>query len=341
MVDALLASKRLIMRHNEDALDYNSMYIVADELSAFIPKWDEEIAGNLTTFYDVSIPYGQSRRGNDIKIKIKYPQLSILSGTTPSNLMRFMPEAAWDQGLASRIIMVYADERILTDIFSEEVRALPEDMLHDIKIINSLVGQFQITPDYKIAINNWRKADENYPPKPTHPKLIHYNTRRLAHLLKLSMVSVIDKSNGLVLTKEDFNRALGWLIEAEATMPTIFQAGAVGGDGKVMQEIFDFVRVGDRGKGVPLHRIYNFAKDRVPAYALKTIVSTMEAANMIKAKYLDPLTGQHSYQAVLDSPQTQRFLTPNDKVGLHGAEKMHHSLDDVLLNPQEKPTSTH
>ena len=43
------------------------------------------------------------------------------------------------------------------------------------------------------------------------------------------MVAAIDKSNELVLTKQDFNTAIGWLIEAEQTMPYIFQAGAGGG----------------------------------------------------------------------------------------------------------------
>ena len=73
------------------------MLICADELSAFMHKFDDEIIGGLTTFYDVTTPYSQRRRGNDIRILIKHPQLSILSGTTPSNLLKFMPENAWDK----------------------------------------------------------------------------------------------------------------------------------------------------------------------------------------------------------------------------------------------------
>ena len=68
------------------------------------------------------------------------------------------------------------------------------------------------------------------PPVPDHPKLIHYITRRRTHLYKLSMVASIDRSNALSLTQDDFNKALGWLIEAELTMPDIFKAGSTSVD---------------------------------------------------------------------------------------------------------------
>lgn len=320
MTDCLVAAKRLIMRHNEEALDYNSMFVVADELSAFMAKYDEEMVGGLTTFYDVSIPYGQNRRGNDIKIKIKHPQLSILAGSTPSNLMRTLPEAAWDQGLMSRVIMVHGIDKVITDIFDAPIKVKPEEMQHDIKAINSLVGEFQVTQQYKDAINNWRKADEDFPPKPTHPKLRHYCARRLGHLLKLSMVAAVDRSNELLLTKEDFNHALGWLIEAEETMPSIFQAGAVGGDAKVMDEIYDFVRVANRGKGVPEWRIVNFAKDRMPSYSLLKVIEMMVRANMLRAIGRDPITNQGIFEAVLGFHQNQRPSIPGDKSSGHGGD---------------------
>lgn len=294
LVDCLLEAKRMIIQLPNPPMEYNSMYIVADELSAFMHKFDEEIIGGLTTFYDVSVPYAQNRRGKDIRIKIKHPQLSILSGTTPSNLMKFMPENAWDQGFTSRVIMVYSDERIITDIFKHENRGLPADMLHDLRLINSLSGKFEVTEDYKAAINNWRALGQT--PTPSHPKLIHYNTRRLAHLFKLSMVAAVDKSNTLVLTKEDFNRAMGWLLEAEETMPYIFKAGAVGGDGKAMDEIADFVFVSDTGKGVSEHKIVNFARERIPAHSVMRVLEIMQRSGMITAVSIDKKSGLRNFR---------------------------------------------
>lgn len=292
LVDSLVEAKRIVVNLPNPPLEYNSMYIIADELSAFMHKFDEELIGGLTTFYDVTVPYAQSRRGKDIRIKIKHPQLSILSGTTPSNLMKFMPEMAWDQGFTSRVIMVFSDERIIGDIFGGGTAGLPQDMLDDLKLINTYVGAFRADDDYRTAINNWRKLGQ--PPVPNHPKLTHYNTRRLAHLLKLSMVASVDRGESLTLTKADFNTAMGWLLEAEETMPFIFQAGAIGADAKVMDEAYHFVQIHGE-KGVPEHKLVKFASERMPTYAVIKMLEVMERADMIRVAGVDKGTGTRTW----------------------------------------------
>jgi Protein of unknown function (DUF3987) len=288
MVDSLVDAKRTIINLPNAAIEYNSMLICADELSAFMHKFDDEIIGGLTTFYDVTTPYSQRRRGNDLRILIKHPQLSILSGTTPSNLIKFMPENAWDQGFTSRVIMVFSDERIVADdFFAHTSRDLPADMVHDLNIINSLVGQFSATQDYQNAINNWRKVGQS--PVPDHPKLLHYNTRRLAHLLKLSMVAAVDEGNQLLLTKEVFNRAISWLLEAEVQMPEVFKAGGVGADSKAMDEIYHYVLASDLKRlGVPEHRVVNFARERVPAHSVMRVLEIMERSGQLEVSTSGP-----------------------------------------------------
>jgi len=73
------------------------------------------------------------------------------------------------------------------------------DLAHDLKIINSLYGEFTVTQSYKDAVNYWRSQGE--PPTPDHPKLVHYITRRRVHIYKLSMIASINKSSGLVSPK--------------------------------------------------------------------------------------------------------------------------------------------
>src|SRR6266404_5217698 len=225
LVDALTRAKRTLIRIPEGPYEYNSIYITADELGAFMHKYDDEMIAVLSKFYDNQI-YGQERRGNDIRIKIKAPQVNLICGTTPSNLIKFLPENAWEQGFTSRIVMVFSDERTIGDDFAGYDTTLSKDLIHDLKAINALMGEFKVTEDYRTAVNNWRSLGE--PPVPNHPKLIHYATRRRVHLYKLSMVAAVDRSDTLLLTKEDFNRAMGWLLEAEVNMPDIFKAGGGG-----------------------------------------------------------------------------------------------------------------
>jgi hypothetical protein len=302
MIDAVSKGKRSIMRLPEGMVEYNTLYITADELSAFMHKYDEEAIGTMSAFYDPR-PYGQTRRGNDINIKIKSPQLNLIVGTTPSNLMKYMPETAWEQGFTSRIVMLFSDERTIGDDFAEHEKNLNPDLIHDLVSISGLVGEFKVTPEYRSAVNAWRNLGE--PPVPNHPKLIHYATRRRIHLYKLSMVSAIDRSDVLLLTKDDFNRAMGWMLEAEMTMPDIFKAGAGNADAKAMDEIYHFVLTTGHTNPVPERKIINYAKELIPIHSIERAVKIMEQSGMIVATHIDKRTGQRLFKAVTPELNTQ------------------------------------
>jgi len=277
LVDSLLSAKRTIIQLPNPAVEFNSMAILVDEWTAFMHAFDDELVGGLTTFYDVVVPYEHHRRGKDIRIKIARPQLSILAGSTPSNLIKFMPEFAWDQGFTSRVILVYSNERFIGDDFAASRRDLPEGMIHDLKLIYSLQGEFEVSKEYRDAVNEWRSQNEV--PKPTHPKLEHYNTRRRTHIYKLSMVAAVDEGNRLLLTGEHFNIALSWLREAELNMGEVFEAGSTSIDARAMDEIADFIR--RQGTPVPQYRIIHFARNLLPAHSVMKVLELMSLSGMI------------------------------------------------------------
>lgn len=281
LVDMLAENKRTIINMPDPAVEYNSLVIVADELSAFMDQYDSGLIAGLTTFYDV-VPYSQGRRTRDIKIKIARPQLNILSGSTPSNLIKFVPEFAWEQGFTSRVILIYSDERPLIDVFHTPSIIKPPDMIYDLKTINSLIGQFGWDEPFAKAMHDWKLM--GYPNVPRHPKLTHYCSRRFAHLLKLSMIASVDRGNDLMLTVIDFNKAMGWLLEAEAMMPLIFQTGQGGIDREAIDEILHFVQTkGSVGEA----SLIRFAKNYVPLYNVARVIEVMEKSGMITAKSLD------------------------------------------------------
>jgi hypothetical protein len=299
----------MVVRLPDPPLEYNSMYIAADELGAFIHKYDDEMIAGLSAFYDPD-PYSQKRRTADLNIKIKSPQLNILAGSTPSNLLKFMPEGAWDQGFTSRLIMVFSDERILGDDFAPKAHSHSTALEHDIRIINSLSGEFTVTADYRNAVNNWRSLGEV--PVPNHPKLLHYVTRRRAHLYKLSMIASVDRDNSLAITRDDFNTAMGWLLEAERTMPEIFKAGSGGADAQALDEIKYFVQTADRGQGVAEQKIINFARERIPIHSVMRVIDIMQGSGMIIAVALDKRTGQRMFKTVKPGPSQDELLLPQD-----------------------------
>lgn len=293
LVDCLQESRRTIISLPDPPIEYHSLTIVADELSAFMAVYDPELIGGLTTFYDV-VPYAQHRRGKEIRISIDRPQLNILSGSTPSNLIKFVPEIAWDQGFMSRVIMVYSEDRPIIDIFNCSNPDMPPEMIHDLKCISALFGEFKWTEEYARSIHQWRTSGQG--PVPAHPKLVHYCSRRLGHVLKLSMVSAIDRSDILRLEQADFQRALDWLVEAECLMPEIFRAGVGGIDSRAMDEIWDsFGGVGER-KGET--QLVGFARKLVPAHSVMRVIEVMERSGMIRAVSNDSKTGMRIFQAL-------------------------------------------
>lgn len=287
LVDSLVKAKRHIIRPGDDPMEYNSMSIFADEMGAFIHKYDNEMIDGLSAFYDPT-PYQQVRRTSDLRIKIESPQINMLCGCTPQNLTDLMPEKAWGQGFTSRLIMIFSDERIIGDDFDTPEKTYSADLAHDLEIINECIGQFEVTRDYRDAVNNWRQLGEQ--PVPSHPKLIHYVTRRRTHLYKLSMVSAIDRSNALILTKDDFNRAMGWLLEAEASMAEIFKAGATNADAAAMEEILHFVKIHDGEYGVSEQKITRFARDRLPIHSIHRVVDILERSGQIHLLGIDRTT---------------------------------------------------
>lgn len=287
LTDAMLAAERKIVRLPHGMLEYHSLYIMSDELSAFMHEYAGDLIAGLTTFYD-GVPYSQTRRVGKIDIKIQAPQLNILCGSTPSNLTgKIIPENAWEQGFMSRVIMVYSDERPIIDVFNSPRKAEPEDLIHDLRVINSIHGEFGWDKEYATYMHAWKS--EGLEPKPDHPRLATYNSRRFAHSIKLAMIANVDRGGDLMLTKGDFFKAMEWLHEAEGLMPLIFKAGVKGVDSAAIDEILHFVR--SFPDGVLEHKIMNFARQKLE-YSTNVIgtIELMEKSGLIYAAAHDPKT---------------------------------------------------
>lgn len=280
--DYMNESKRFIANIPNPPIEYNSLVIVADEFSAFMSEYDSSLVSSLVEFYDVN-PYSEGRRVSNIRIKISKPQLNILSGSTPSNLIHTLKDYVWEQGLMSRVFMIFAADRPLIDVFNTPPMPKPVNLIHDIKIMSTLIGEFSYTPDFAKAMHNWKVLKQV--PIPDHPKLVHYNTRRWAHLLKLTMIASVDRSNNLKLEVEDFNKAMGWLLEAEAKMPFIFKVGSIAPDSRIMDEVIHFVR---HQKGaVAEYLVINFMRERTSAMTVRPMLETMVASRMLTIAHVD------------------------------------------------------
>lgn len=274
--DHMNEAKRFIANIPFAPIEYHSLVIAADEFSVLMDQYDTALVASFVEFYDCN-PYSEGRRVANIRIKLQRPQLTMLVGSTPSNLLHTLKDHVWDQGLMSRVIMIYSEDRPLVDVFETKPLEKPKDLIHDLKLINTIMGEFTWTPGFRDVMNKWRMA--GLIPIPTHPKLKHYCTRRWAHLLKLCMVSSIDRDGKLVLDVVDFNRSMTWLVEAENHMAQIFQVGTSSSDSRVMDEIRYFVE--QHPKGISEHHVVNFARTKVQSYAIRPLLEAMQSSRQI------------------------------------------------------------
>ncbi len=279
LVDCLDESKRQIPRlvQGEAMVEYNSMFVAVDELSALMHQWDTDLVSALTKFYDCN-PYAEAKRKDVLRHDLAAPQLNVLCGTTPSNLMCLVPSTAWSQGLMSRVILIHTNTKEPKEFGAGGVRSIVDpDLLHDLRVLMNEYGEITYNADYARLMNEWR--DGGMSPTPTHPRLIDYCARREAHLLKLSMIACMDLGHPRMLTAEHFNIARYWLLEAETTMGDIFSLGSSSVDSRAMDDIHDFVK--RQGKPIPQYQIIHFARNLVPAHSVKQILELMSLAGMI------------------------------------------------------------
>lgn len=287
LIDALFEAQRKVVvpRAIVPVVTFNSLLVVSNELGVLIPGYDNEFMNTLTDIYDGK-KYAEKKRSSKLDIDMKAPQLSLLAATTPSYLHSVMPEGAWDQGFISRVILVYSGEIQLRTLFpKDKFDETPyKELLEDLKVISELYGEIKFTPEAATSIDMWHL--KKGPPTPDYPKLVHYNTRRTQHLLKLCMVASVSRANDLIVTLEDFHTALSWLLEAEQYMPDIFRSMALGGDAKALEDCHYYaLQVYAKEKEhVSEARLIEFLQNRVPAHSVERVLILMVKSGLLEKK---------------------------------------------------------
>jgi len=288
LIDRLAEATRRVVRTFDPTPvhTFNSLLIASNELGVLLPAYENEFMNTLTDLYDGK-GYSESRRTRDLKIKVDRPNLNIFAGCTPGYLRETLPPGAWDQGFLSRVIIVYSGEQPLTSLFTEreDDSKVMKVLLDRLEQIGELFGKFSFTTEAKEFMDSWYLGGQ--PPKPTHPRLAHYNTRRAAHLLKLAMVASVSISDKLIIEIEHLHRALDWMVEAEEFMPDIFKSMKTGGDGQTIEDLYHHLyTLYMKGGKKPIQeaRLIMFLQERTPSHNIVRILEIMERAKMIGKK---------------------------------------------------------
>lgn len=293
LTDELEQAKRIILIDN-DVIEYHSLQIAASEFGVLVPAHDLDFLNFLNQIYDNDPTYKESRRTGGKKIETISPQINILAGTQPAYLATLLPEEAWGLGFMTRMILVHSGEEIkIVDPFAagtkdpEILYSLVEKMKH----LLQAYGECDWEDSAKNAAREWYNL--GCPPVPDHSRLQSYNRRRFMHALRLCIVSAASAGHPTLITLSDFNRALDWLLQTEATIPNIFKDMVQRSDGQTITELHQYVWNIYAKTRAPVHeaRLVFFLQNRVTSDKINRIIEIAVRSNV-----LDKLEGTSLYR---------------------------------------------
>ena len=194
--------------------DKHTLFICATEFGSFLGQGSLEMTRFLNKMWD----------GEDYRYKIrkdhhtlKDSSLSLLGGTTSSDLSSLLPAEAIGQGFMSRIVLVFAAQREKSvppeyAIYDQSCKKYLEDV-YKYLFSEHLGPMTKSNQGVKIESELYNQ-DIQIPDS----RFIYYASRRHAHLAKLAMVLAATNMRKEI-SGEDYLLANQILAEAEKTMP--------------------------------------------------------------------------------------------------------------------------
>jgi hypothetical protein len=274
---------------------YAALTVYSKELTVFLGYQNMTLMSDLADWYDCDDEwqYKTKHQGDDI---VKKVWVNLIGATTPDLLQAAMPSLSFGSGLNSRFIYVYADkEDREISVFPfetiEEVQ-LRESLYSDLEKIHMLSGEFTKDQSY---LDEWEKW---YPVWAQHShdvgkqqtqiakdiKMTGYVERRATHIHKVACLMSVSRSSDLVITGEDFKRALSLLQQTEVKMLKTFEGIGKSSLAGVMAQLLNYVRI---RQIVPYSEVARqFGYDADPR-GLSSMISTLENQRVIECKRVD------------------------------------------------------
>ena len=215
--------------------------IVCDELGVFLggQAKNMDLMQLLTKWYDCPkhFEYHTMMRGKEV---MNCVYCNMIAGTTPQWLKDSMPPHAVGGGFTSRIIFVYQDKPEKLIAFPEltpEMVALKVKLIHDLKAISRLSGQFSLTKKAREWYEGW--YTEVFKPETTpYASLDGYFGRKHDTLLKVAMSLAVSKSSSLVVDEIELKMALRALNKNEQHLPDTLRLIQMTDVGENMEKVY-------------------------------------------------------------------------------------------------------
>jgi hypothetical protein len=211
-------------------LDMSPLTIASSEFGNLMAPGDREMVDLLVSLWDGR--EGAFRKetkgsGNDEVIN---PWINMIACTTPAWISGNFPEYMIGGGFMSRCIFVYAEEKRNyvaypgMAVAGVDIAKMEADLIQDLMEIGALSGEFGMTQEAVEWGTDWYKR--HFQTKGNglldDSRFGGYVARKQTHIHKLAMILSASRSEDLVITAGDLQRAERELTDLETDLPKVF-----------------------------------------------------------------------------------------------------------------------
>ncbi len=198
--------------------------IVSKELSSFLALDLKGMIECLTDLYDSHEVWAYKTHGSGQDM-LYAPCVNIFFGTTPSYIGANLPEEAIGGGWTSRVALISGskkDKRVT--IPPEPPLSLYKDLVHDLGVITTIVGEFQWEPSGFEVFDSWYTGLDRVVKETKNEKLHPFIERMHIMVLNVAMALRVAYSSDLTLVPDDVGRSIDILTMVLLGAGDVFKA---------------------------------------------------------------------------------------------------------------------
>lgn len=296
------AMKRAVVNYidpdTKNVVFHCSLTAMSTELSVFLGQNDVKFLADLTDWYDSLDKWTYETKGAGTD-DIQGICFNLLGATAPDWLQSILPEEAIGGGFTSRVIFIVEENKRRTvpkPVITPRLSELRTALMADLERIATISGEFVMTEETKELYSAWyqRQDDLTRAGKPAieDPRFTGYCERRATHIRKLSMLFSCSRGNDLLITADDFNRAIEVLLKAEKKMPKVFGGLGSAQYARITEKLLEYFR--DKGLVSRSELLVKFYRE-LDLTVLETIEKTLAAMKVIRIK-INPDTSEVYYE---------------------------------------------
>lgn len=254
---------------------HSSLTIFSQELTVFLGYSNMQLMADLCDWFDCRDTWTYRTKSQGVD-EITGVWVNLFGATTPELIQTTLPRDAIGGGLTARMIMIYAPgkkQSVSIPHLTEEEKALGLVLQSDLEKVNMLSGDFKVSQDF---IDYWI---EWYPRQDSEiifddTRFTGYVERRGMHALKLSMVCNASRTNDMIMTSYDLQRAIFLLESVEKDMPKVFSGVGKSPTSDIITQVMEYCALNRRTTyATLLGKFYQDADKRTMDGVLQTLAT--------------------------------------------------------------------